>query len=186
MLQQLRDAANDLRPAPEAVAQGRGGEQELSAARQTLMRVGDLLAMQDVLPRTAPGLDGDPYLGYRLFWLDERGLGEMIWRRHHGGNAGGEGEDKEATSVLVTLNLTRLGTVQARLSYTQNTLQIAMGAEEEDALSALREDIRVLRQALIQAELPLRSLELSRLSRATVQEERHTILELGEGFSIEV
>ncbi len=185
LLQQLREAANDLRP-----GRGGGGEvaaQELGAARQTLGRVGDLLAMQELLPRVNLSPDGDPYLGYRLFWLDERGLGELIWRRHQGGKSGrgGEGEE-EVTSVLVTLNLTRLGTVQARLSFQKNSLQIALGAEGEEALSALREDVRQLRQALIQAELPVRSLDLSRMSRASLQEERHTILELGEGFSIEV
>ncbi|MBF0423926.1 MAG: flagellar hook-length control protein FliK [Magnetococcales bacterium] len=102
-----------------------------------------------------------------------------------GGRSGGEGED-QTTSVLVTLNLSRLGTVQARLAYVTNALQIAMGAEEDQSLAALREDIRVLRQALIAAELPLRSLELARLSRAEVQEERMAILNLGNGFSVEV
>ncbi|MEO5328509.1 MAG: flagellar hook-length control protein FliK [Magnetococcus sp. THC-1_WYH] len=183
MLQQLREAANDLRPAPGTG----GGDQDIGAARQTLMRVGDLLAMQDVLPRTATGPDGNPFLGYRLFWLDERGLGEMIWRQQSGGGSGRRGdEEKEVTSVLITLNLTQLGTLQTHLSYAHNALQVAMGAEEDEALSALRGDIRQLRQALIAAELPLRSLELSKISRGDVQEKRLEILALGEGFSIEV
>lgn len=193
MLQELRLAANDLRPNNDfqpPLGQQPVTEQDVSAARQTLLKVGDLLAMQDILPQThaSPNPTGDPYLGYRVFWLDERGLGELIWRKQQGGGgrSGGGGEETQATSVLITLNLSRLGTVQARLSYATNTLQIALGAEEDHSLNALREDIRVLRQALIGAELPLRSLELSRMSRAEVQEERLAILELGSGFSIEV
>ncbi|MBF0416286.1 MAG: flagellar hook-length control protein FliK [Magnetococcales bacterium] len=194
MLRELRLAANDLRPNTDfqpLPGQQPITDQDLSAARQLLHRIGDLLAMQDILPQThlSSNPAGDPYLGYRLFWLDERGLGELIWRKQQqggGGRSGGDGEENQATSVLVTLNLSRLGTVQAHLSYASNTLQIALGAEEDISLNALREDIRDLRQALLGAELPLRSLELSRMTRAKVQEERLAILELGSGFSVEV
>ncbi|MBF0108497.1 MAG: flagellar hook-length control protein FliK [Magnetococcales bacterium] len=186
MVRQLRQAALDLQPVADPVT-GRGpGEQELAAARQTLTRLGDLLAMQEILPRTTPGPDGDPFLGYRVFWLDDRGLGELIWRRRRKGGSGGEGGEKEETSVLVTLNLTRLGAIQAHLSLAENTLRIALKAEEEESLSVLREEIRQLRQALIAAELPLRSLDLSLMTRAMLQEERQAILELGDGFSVEV
>ncbi|MBF0455620.1 MAG: flagellar hook-length control protein FliK [Magnetococcales bacterium] len=180
----LREAAADLRPAgggkptPEAAA-------ELNAARTSLQRLGDMLAMQDILPRAVPSTDGEAFLGYRLFWLTEGGLGEAVWRREKARRQGGE-QQEDITSVLLTLNMTNLGSVQVRIAYGEKSLLISIGAQEEAALSSLRSDIGELRGQLIQAELPLRALELSRLSGGEIKEQRLQALGIGAGFSAEV
>jgi len=64
-------------------------------------------------------------------------------------------------------------------------LLINIGAEDEEALSLLRSDIGELRGQLIEAELPLRSLELSRLSGGEIKEQRLQAFGIGAGFSTE-
>lgn len=178
----LREAAADLRPAggqtnPEAAA-------ELNSARTSLQRLGDLIAMQDILPRAMPPSDGEAFLGYRLFWLTEGGLGEAVWRREKARREAGD-QPEDITSVLLTLNMTNLGSVQVRIAYSENSLQIAIGAEEDAALSSLRSDVGELRRYLIKAELPLRALELSRLSGGEIKDQRLKALGIGAGFSTE-
>ncbi|MBF0445152.1 MAG: flagellar hook-length control protein FliK [Magnetococcales bacterium] len=178
----LREAAADLRPAAGARGDIAG---ELSAARTSLQRLGDMMAMQDILPRVAPSSDGETFLGYRLFWLTEGGLGEAVWRREQARQGAGN-KKEDITSVLLTLNMTNLGPVQARIAYGEKSLLISIGAEDEEALSSLRTSIGELRGQLIQAELPLRSLELSRLSGGEIKEQRLQSLGVGAGFSAEV
>ncbi|MBF0195967.1 MAG: flagellar hook-length control protein FliK [Magnetococcales bacterium] len=178
----LREAAADLRPATGAVGDTAG---ELNAARTSLQRLGDMMAMQDILPRAATSLEGDTFLGYRLFWLTEGGLGEAVWRREQARQEGGN-KKEEITSVLLTLNMTNLGPVQVRIAYGEKSLLISIGAEDEEALSSLRSSIGELRGKLIQAELPLRALELSRLSGGEIKEHRLQSLGVGAGFSAEV
>ncbi len=189
-IRQLRQAAVDLRPGPgsggEAGATSTESATELNAARNALHRLGDLLAMQEVLPRAAPSLDGDQFLGYRLFWLTEGGLGEAIWRREQARKRSQNDADDPVTTILLSLNMTGLGTVQARLSYTEKQLLVAISAEDETALAALRSRIGELRGGLLAEELPLRSLEISRLLGSEMKQERLKALGLGAGFSTEV
>ncbi len=186
-IRQLRQAAIDLRPGSnEAGRAGGDAAGELNAARNALNRLGDLLAMQEVLPRAAPSVDGDQFLGYRLFWLTEGGLGEAIWRREQARQRGRKGEEDPVTTILLSLNMTGLGTVQARLSHAENQLLVAISAEDETALAALRGRIGELRGSLLAEELPLRSLEISRLLGSEMKEERLRALGLGAGFSAEV
>ncbi len=161
---------------------------EVAAARTTLSRLGDLLAMQDILPRAnLAQRDEGMFLGYRLFWLTEGGLGEAIWRREGRsrglGREGGDGE--ETTSVLISLNMTQLGVIQARLSFGQGRLLVGITAEEEESLAWLRGDIGALRKSLLAAELPLQALELARMSGAGMRQERQVSLGLEGGFSTE-
>ena len=185
----LRLGAMDLRAAGEEGAAPRSGntDAELNPIRAALHRLGDLLAMQDVLPRAAPSAEGDLFLGYRLFWLTEGGLGEAIWRREQNRQRNLKSEEDSAvTTVLLSLNMTNLGVVQARLSYGDGQLLIAVSAQEESALAALRGQVGELRGGLLDAELPLRSLELSRLTSGEMKTERLRALGLGAGFSTEV
>jgi hypothetical protein len=175
----LQEAAADLRPAG-----GQDAAAELTAARTSLQRLGDMMAMQDILPRAAPSTEGDTFLGYRLFWLTEGGLGEAVWRREKARQEGGN-KSEDITSVLLTLNMTNLGAVQVRIAYGDKSLLISIGAEEEESLSSLRTDISELRGELIKAELPLRALEISRLSGGEIKEQRLEALGIGAGFSTE-
>lgn len=147
-------------------------------------RLADLVAMQRVLPRTA--LPDVAYLlGYRLFWLSEEGLGEANWRREPGRRRDGEGEEG-ATSVMLNLNLTGLGTVQARLFLREGALSVGIAAREEGALTALRSGIGDLRTRLITAGLPLRDLDLFRLSGEQMRDQRQDALGLATGFAAQV
>ena len=184
-IRQLRQASADLRFGGEGGRADPAGAAELNAARNALHRMGDLLAMQEVLPRAAPSVDGNQFLGYRLFWLTEGGLGEAIWRREQERARARAGEGGETTSVLLSLNMTGLGAVQARLSYADGQLLVALSAEDESALAALRGRIGDLRHGLLQQDLPLRSLEISRLSGGEMKNARLQALELGAGFSTE-
>ncbi|MEO5363778.1 MAG: flagellar hook-length control protein FliK [Magnetococcus sp. DMHC-8] len=194
MIQQLRQGALELllaepqtgsTPAPPAP-----GTPEAQAIRNTLHRLGDLLAMQDILPRLPPAPDGSQLLGYRLFWLMEGGLGEAIWYKKR------ERQEQEAdpahppgettlTTVLLSLNMTNLGAVQARLSYGSGLCSIHIAAEEEEALSALRMRVGELRLALLSAELPMGTLDLTRLAPGELKENRMRALGMASHFAAE-
>ncbi|MBF0610431.1 MAG: flagellar hook-length control protein FliK [Magnetococcales bacterium] len=149
-----------------------GGEGAvLREAKTALQRLGDVLAAQDLLPKNQPAADGSTFLGYRVFWMPEGGMGEILWRREKEAEKGG-GEGKQGFSVLLSLQLSRLGLVQAHISMGEGYLNVAISARDEQALEALRQDIGDLRNHLIQAELPLRTLNLSRLNEEAMQEER--------------
>ncbi|MBF0624852.1 MAG: flagellar hook-length control protein FliK [Magnetococcales bacterium] len=177
-VQALREAAATLK----ARIPGEGTAAELAAARNALGRLGDLLAMQDLLPQTVPSANGEMFLGYRVFWLNEGGLGEAIWRREGRQNGRGS-QGEEATSVLLSLNLTRLGAVQARLALSGGLLAVQLAAEDDGVLAALRGRVGELRQALQQAELPLYTLDLSRLDGAIMRATREQALGLTTAFS---
>ena len=189
LIGQLRQVALDLFRVSDPSGQARLLPQEesaeLSAVRSTLHRLGDLLAMQEILPRTALSLEGGQLLGYRLFWLTEGGMGEAIWQRERARKKNKEDEPSVVTTVLLSLNMTSLGAVQARLSYGEGLCSVAIAAEEEESLSALRGQIGDLRHALLEAELPLRSLDLSRLRPGEMKEKRMESLGLASHFSTE-
>ncbi|MEO5377968.1 MAG: hypothetical protein H7832_09345 [Magnetococcus sp. DMHC-6] len=65
---------------------------EIAAAKGALHRLGELLAMQEVLPKSVTP-DGHLFLGYRVFWFAEGGMGEAMWvrERQKGGGARGGG-----------------------------------------------------------------------------------------------
>ncbi|MBF0144273.1 MAG: flagellar hook-length control protein FliK [Magnetococcales bacterium] len=153
----------------------------MNSVQTSLQRLGDLMAMQELLPRVQLP-DGSQFLGYRLFGLMEGGLGEAIWQQRKGKKGEG-GEEGELTTVLISLNLTRLGSVQARLGYGENQLQVGLSASEEGALAALRGRIRELRGGLLATGLPLRSLEVARMGVAEMRVERQEMMGLASGFS---
>lgn len=197
VIRQLRQVAADLFRPSEAGSEkslaGQGsasqGENsaELSAVRNSLQRLGDLLAMQEILPRTSLSLDGGQLLGYRLFWLTEGGMGEAIWQRERQRQRRQRDSDAETsvTSVLLSLNMTGLGAVQARIAYGGGLCSIGIAAEEEESLTALRWRIGELRQALLAAELPLGSLDLSRLRPGEMKKKRMHSLGLDSNFYTE-
>lgn len=197
MIHQLRQVSAGLFRASGGGAEhqvpGQGGvvpgeeAAELNAVRNTLHRLGDLLAMQEILPRTALSPEGGQLLGYRLFWLTEGGMGEAIWQRERSRKkgAGDEDADSAITTVLLSLNMTDLGVVQARLTYGEGQCAVRIAAEEARSLAALRGRISELRQSLLAAELPLRSLDLFRLVPGEVREERMRTLGLASHFSTE-
>ncbi|MEO5339444.1 MAG: flagellar hook-length control protein FliK [Magnetococcus sp. MYC-9] len=195
MIQQLRQGSVELLLAEQApVDRGQRSVQEetpdLRAARNTLHRLGDLLAMQEILPRTALSAEGGELMGYRLFWLMEGGLGEAIWYKKRGRRPTEEGGDRSdggeggLTTVLLSLNMTALGAIQARLSYGEGICTVHIAAEQEESLSALRRRVDELRRALLAAELPLRSLDLARLMPGELKEQRMRALGLASDFSV--
>lgn len=193
-IQQLRQGAIELLLAGEQALGQSGGTSntaDLNMVRNTLHRLGDLLAMQEILPRTPFSAEGNQLLGYRLFWLVEGGMGEAIWYRER------KRQEQEAkppqseaeqgiTTLLLSLNMTNLGAVQSRISYGEGVCAIHIAAEEEEALGALRGQISALRTALLEAELPLRTLDLTRLVPGELKEKRMQALGLASHFSAEV
>ncbi|MBF0582957.1 MAG: flagellar hook-length control protein FliK [Magnetococcales bacterium] len=199
-IQQLRQGAIGLLLAEErGVGQATTGAEgsDLGAVRNTIHRLGDLLAMQEILPRTPLAAEGNQLLGYRLFWLVEGGMGEAIWYRERqwsepdqqqeqeGESSSGGGEEKRFTTVLLTLNMTNLGAVQSRLSYGEGLCTIHIAAEEEEALAALRRRVGELRSALLEAELPIGALDLTRLVPGELKEKRMRAMGLASHFSAE-
>ncbi|MBF0340135.1 MAG: flagellar hook-length control protein FliK [Magnetococcales bacterium] len=188
----VRQAADTLRQETGSVAgqvATAAGEESaaVTGGRHALQRLGDLLAMQQILPQVAPSPEeGVALLGYRLFWLNEGGLGEVVWREERkknrkGGRPGGE----SVLSVLISLNMTRLGMVQARLVLGEGMLQVGISAGEEASLSALRESVGQLRENLLAAGLPLRVLDLNMLGQGGMKAERAQFLGMGGGFRTE-
>ncbi|MEO5367511.1 MAG: flagellar hook-length control protein FliK [Magnetococcus sp. WYHC-3] len=180
-LRALRPQRGDLPRSPGVMGAEPDVAETVETGRALLRSLSDLLALQDILPRTPPAPDGTQLLGYRLFWLAEGGVGEAIWqqerqRQQGGGGAGG------FFSVLLSLNMTRLGPVQARLALGENQLSVGLSAQEDAALHTLRTHVAELRQGLVDANLPLRSLELSRMSGADMRAVRGQTLALGSGF----
>ncbi|MBF0189610.1 MAG: flagellar hook-length control protein FliK [Magnetococcales bacterium] len=163
------------------VAGSAGEGSEVAGARHALQRLGDLLAMQQILPHTAStSEDGAALLGYRLFWLNEGGLGEVVWRKEREKRKrGGRQGDESVLSVLLSLNMTRMGMVQARLVLGEGMLAVGISAGEEETLSALRGDIGALRQGLLDAGLPLRALDLTMLGEGGMKAERAEFLGMG-------
>ncbi|MBF0187823.1 MAG: flagellar hook-length control protein FliK [Magnetococcales bacterium] len=184
MVKTLHRAANTLQLADPAEAANPAAQNELSAARAALSRLGDLLTMQEVLPKVSAQPDGTQFLGYRVFWMQDGGMGEAMWRRE--GGRGGSDED-EVTSVLLNLNMSNLGPVRARLAFGKGQLSISIAAEDEEVLSTLRGGVGDLRQALIDAELPLQTLDLMRMFLPEIISERQEMLGMGNdgGFSLE-
>lgn len=194
LILQLRQVAADLvrqtNPSTKfnsTINQAAGdNSSELMAVRNTLHRLGDLLAMQEILPRTALSLDGGQLLGYRIFWLAEGGMGEAIWQRERKKRKSKDDDtDTSVTSVLLSLDMTKLGAIQARIAYAEGLCSIGISAENEDSLAALRGGLRNLRQALLKAELPLHSLELARLMPGDLKDNRMQALGLASNFSTE-
>nr|CRH06997.1 conserved protein of unknown function [Candidatus Magnetococcus massalia] len=182
----LQEAILNLRQGAEMIRGEGRSEGDVTALRSAVMRTGDLLAMQDLLPRL-PQLDpNNVLLGYRVFWLSEGGLGEAMVRREKERREGGE--EEESTSMLLSLNMTQLGRVQARVVYRQGYLSVDLRAENSEALEALRQDVASLREGMHNQELPLKALELAMISHAELQAERARYLALGEdgvGFKTE-
>ncbi|MBF0096648.1 MAG: flagellar hook-length control protein FliK [Magnetococcales bacterium] len=166
-----------------------------TALRSNLQRMTDLLAMQDILPRLPVNSDGSQVMGYRLFWLTEGGLGEAIWyNRRQANERQGEEDDTEDpdgpgsslhTSVLLSLNMTDLGAVQARLSYGDGVCRIHIAAEDEASLTRLRSQIGELRASLLAAELPLAALDVTRLFPGELRDQRMRALGLASQFAAE-
>ncbi len=200
MIQQVRQGAVDLllaegEPAADGKNPGTASDAALdgSAVRNTLHRLGDLLAMQEILPRISLAPDGGQLMGYRLFWLMEGGLGEAIWYRKRSREEQEEEEgrarpakESTLTTVLLSLNMTHLGAVQARLSDQDGVCAIRIAAEEEESLSMLRRRISELRGALLAAALPLSGLDLARLSPGELKANRMRALGMASHFSAEV
>lgn len=186
--QEILDAVRNLRQAAatlqfDAPVVRQEESATLVVARNALQQVGDLLALQSVLPQVARPEDGSALLGYRLFWLTEGGLGEAIWWKEEEKKRREKKSGQDALlSVLLSLNMTRLGKVQARLTYGEGMLQVGIGAQEEEALVALRGSIGELRKSLLAAELPLRTLDLLKLGEGEMQAERVRALGVGSGF----
>ncbi|MEG3640142.1 flagellar hook-length control protein FliK [Magnetococcus sp. PR-3] len=185
--QELTEAIRNLRQAADGI---RGADVrmdgEAASVRNALGRVGDMLAMQDLLPRTPQMDPNSAILGYRIFWLDEGGLGEAIIRRE---KAKQGGEEEDTTSVLLSLNMTELGMVQANIQSREGYVGVNLRAEDEAALAALRREVRTLRQSMNEAGLPLQALELAKLSAAQISAERAHALGLDQsgntGFQAE-
>ncbi|MBF0126978.1 MAG: flagellar hook-length control protein FliK [Magnetococcales bacterium] len=181
----LRRAADSLRF--DAPVTGREDAAELTGARVNLQRLGDLLTLQHVLPQVTPQEDGGALLGYRLFWMHEGGLGEAIWREEREKRRQERKSGRERmVSVLLSLNMTRLGLVQARLSHGDGLLRVGLAARDDAALVALRGGVGALRQHLLAAGLPLHTLDLSKLGEGEMQAERMRALGLESGFATEV
>ncbi|ABK45526.1 hypothetical protein Mmc1_3035 [Magnetococcus marinus MC-1] len=177
--QELVEAIRNMRQAADGVRSAEGrSEGEVASLRHALGRMGDLLAMQDLLPRTPQMDPNSAILGYRIFWLNEGGLGEAIIRRER---ARGGGEAEDLTSVLLSLNMTELGMVQANVQSREGYIGINLRAEQELALTALRQELATLRQSMNAAGLPLQALELAKLSGAQIRAERAAALGLDGG-----
>lgn len=198
--QEVVDAVRLVRQAAEILRQegGRGGTptvvaadpeavSELSGARHAMHRLGDLLALQQILPQVVPSPEeGVALLGYRLFWMNEGGLGEVVWRKEREKRRkGGRPGEESVLSVLISLNMTRLGVVQARLVLGEGMLAVGLATGEEEALATLREGIATLRQNLLAAGLPLRALDLNMLGAGGMKAERARFLGLGGEFRTE-
>ncbi|MBF0213125.1 MAG: flagellar hook-length control protein FliK [Magnetococcales bacterium] len=188
----VRQAAELLRPAGEGAGSGatvaaQEESAEVAGGRHALQRLGDLLAMQQILPQAVPSPeDGVALLGYRLFWLNEGGLGEAVWRKEREKRKrGGRPGEESVLSVLLSLNMTRLGMVQARLVLGEGMLAVGIAAGEEESLSSLRGEIGTLRQNLLAAGLPLRALDLTMLGEGGMKAERANFLGMGGGFRTE-
>ncbi|MBF0160834.1 MAG: flagellar hook-length control protein FliK [Magnetococcales bacterium] len=203
-LQQLRQGMVELLLESDnrGVGQRAGGPQaegiDAQATRNTLHRLGDLLAMQELLPRMPLSPEGGQLMGYRLFWLMEGGMGEAIWyqqpcRRREEGEEEKEQEGQEKrppktgqmTTMLLSLNMTQLGAVQARVSFREGLCAVRIAAEEEESLAALRRRIGELRLSLLSAELPLQALDLARLGTGELRAQRMQALGLASQFSAE-
>ncbi|MEO5352977.1 MAG: flagellar hook-length control protein FliK [Magnetococcus sp. XQGC-1] len=193
MIQQLRQGSVALLLAENPTAPP-GESLESTAVRHTLHRLGDLLAMQEILPRLNSSPEGNQLLGYRLYWLTEGGMGEAIWYKKRQYEAQEESDgaeeipsagEKSITTVLLSLNMTNLGAVQAQLSYGDGLCSIRIAAEQEQSLTALRSGVSTLRTALLEAALPLRSLELMRLMPGEVKTNRMQALGLASHFYAE-
>ncbi|MBF0623097.1 MAG: flagellar hook-length control protein FliK [Magnetococcales bacterium] len=186
----LKQAATNLKVADNMALLRSGISQAnipeaLSEAKGALSRLGDLLTMQEILPRATQENDPTLTMGYRLFWLNEGGVGEAIWQQQNKNKRGGKEDEK--TSVLLSLNMTELGAVQARIALWDGKVMINLAAEEEGSIAALRSKISTLRHGLQEAELPLHGLELGRLKRNAMNEARQEILGKAapSGFSME-
>ncbi|MEO5345074.1 MAG: hypothetical protein H7834_01695 [Magnetococcus sp. YQC-9] len=190
----VRQAAEQLRHEPNAPAGNATPvtreeiAAEVAGARNALQRLGDLLALQHILPQVAPSPEeGVTLLGYRLFWMNDGGLGEAVWRkerdrRRKDGRAG----ESSLLSVLLSLNMTRLGMVQARLEHGAGMVRVAIAAQEENSLVALRGEVGALRKALLAAHVPLHSLDLAMLGAGGMKVERARFLGMGGEFHAEV
>ncbi|MBF0159788.1 MAG: flagellar hook-length control protein FliK [Magnetococcales bacterium] len=192
-IQQLRLAMAQLQADQEqqSAAASSGGRSGAGAAlttvQTTLSQLSDLLTLQTLLPSLSlTDQDGSVLAGYRLFLLDEGGWGEAIWR--YGGQSGSRGQgsqggNRDTITVMLSLAMTQLGRVQARLSASNGQLWINLAAEQEQGLSALRQQVGELRDRLLAAGLPLQSLDLQRLTGAALESERRRMLGLlEEGF----
>jgi hypothetical protein len=199
MIQLLRENSLQLLlAAPESAAPSGNAPaaQELldgTALRSNLQRMTDLLAMQEILPRLPVNSDGSQVMGYRLFWLMEGGLGEAIWYNRRQANERQDGDEEDPdnpgssvhTSVLLSLNMTDLGAVQARLTYGDGLCRIHIAAEDEASLTRLRSQIGELRSSLLAAELPLAALDVTRLFPGELRDQRMRALGLASQFAAE-
>ncbi|MBF0164319.1 MAG: flagellar hook-length control protein FliK [Magnetococcales bacterium] len=189
----VRQAAEHLRhePTQPANATTPATREEVAAevagARHALQRLGDLLALQHILPQAAASPEEGAYLlGYRLFWMNDGGLGEAVWRRERDRRRKeGKSGDGSLLSVLLSLNMTRMGMVQARLEHGAGLVRVAISAQEEASLVALRGGVGELRGALLEAGVPLHSLDLAMLGAGGMKAERAQFLGLGSGFHTE-
>ncbi|MBF0124737.1 MAG: flagellar hook-length control protein FliK [Magnetococcales bacterium] len=194
-IQQLRltlaQLQTDMEQLPDSVVAGsRNANTALTTVHTTLTQLGDLLSLQTLLPSLSlTDHDGSVLAGYRLFLLDDGGWGEAIWRygsRYQSSKSGqSQDEATEMVTVMLSLAMTDLGRVQARLSAGNGRLLVAIAAEEEQGLAALRQQIGELRGRLLAAGLPLQAIDLQHLSSTALESERRRMLGvLEEGFAI--
>ncbi|MBF0424251.1 MAG: flagellar hook-length control protein FliK [Magnetococcales bacterium] len=183
----LREAAMAWRQLPDtATPEGHAAGSEGSTSLPTaLHRLSDLLSLQDLLPHVVPAGSADEmFLGYRIFWLNEGGLGEAIWRREREKQDRSGKKGRLLHSVFLSLNLTHLGAVQSRVVFGDGLLGVRVVAEEEETLSLLRSHVGDLRTALLAADLPLNALDLACQTGAAMRQSRQEAIGLGGGFSV--
>ncbi|MBF0175612.1 MAG: flagellar hook-length control protein FliK [Magnetococcales bacterium] len=184
----LRAATDALRLAAgtTTAAQNPAGGSENTSLPTALHRLGDLLSMQNILPHVVPSAADSMFLGYRVFWLNEGGLGEAIWRREKEKQKRPGQKGRTLHSVFLSLNLTRLGAVQSRVVSGEGLLGIEVAAEEEATVVSLRSQIAELRSAIQNAGLPLNYLNLSYKTNSEMRLSRQEAVGLGGGFSTNV
>ncbi len=191
----MPEAVRNLRQAAatwhSALEQGQSASADTSqltgperlAVSHALHRLGDMLAAQDLLP-SGRVTDPSALLGYRIFWMSEGGLGEVIWRQEHPRGRGQETQDARV-SVLFCLSLTRLGLVHVHLVSGTGGLLLRFAAADPGAVAALRREVGKLRAGLLTADVPLQAVEFSHSTPAAMRKARLEALGLAGEFVAE-
>jgi hypothetical protein len=153
--------------------------------RSSVQQLGELLISQKLVPMLSlTDEKGFVLNGYQMFWLQDGGFGELIWRQRpdDDGSTGGQGE--QMATVLLSLHMTQLGRVQALVSFSRGRISVSVSAAEESALVELRQNIGLLRQRLLEEGLVIDAIELSRHSEQALEAGRRAIMgSLESGFS---
>ncbi len=190
------EAVRDLRQAAttwhSAVEQGQSASADTSqltspgrpAVSHALHRMGDMLAAQDLLPSGRGTVDVGALLGYRIFWVAEGGLGEVIWRQEHP-RGRSQGAPDSRVSVLFCLSLTRLGLVHVHLVSGTGGLLLRFAAADPGTVAALRREVAELRTGLLTTDIPLQAVEFSHSTPAAMRSARLEALGLAGEFVAE-